>query len=65
MLASEEDIVTEYEIAEDAREKEAIRAKAAGSKTALEEDSEQPQDPIELMGDDFDEPDDVPAVDMQ
>ena len=65
MLSSEEEVVTAYEEAEDAREKEAIRAKAAGSKTSLEEDSEQPQDPMELMGDDFDEPDDVPAVDMQ
>ncbi|KAK9825267.1 hypothetical protein WJX74_004537 [Apatococcus lobatus] len=65
MLASEEEIVTAFEEAEDARDKDSIRAKAIGSKTALEEDSEQPQDPMELMGDDFDEPDDVPAVDMQ
>ena len=62
MLESEEEIVVRHEEEEDARDKESA---VASTRTALEEESEQPQDPLELMGDDFDEPEDVPAVDMQ
>ena len=62
MLAAEEDVVAEFEAAEEEKERENA---VAATQTALETDSEEPQDPMEIMGDDFDEPDDVPAVDMQ
>ena len=62
MLETEEEIVASYEMAEELKER-ASAEKA--TRTSLEEDSEQPQDPMDIMGDDFDEPDDVPAVDMQ
>lgn len=64
MLASEDDVVVEYEDEQENKEMESLERGALG-RTSLEEDSEQPQDALELMGDDFDEPDDVPAVDMQ
>ncbi len=62
MLESEEELVAMHEAVTEAQD---MMSASNASRTSLEEDSDQPQDPIELMGDDFDEPDDIPAVDMQ
>ena len=62
MLESEEEVVAAHEAEMEWSEREAA---VSATQNAVKEDSEEAKDPIELIGDDFDEPDDIPAVDMQ